>query len=164
MTMILVKCRIALTTILVNREKENRPPNLSEGDELPASWSGRGGLPFGIRNVLLHQLVLDKSAEQGIEHGAERNEEQHACNAHEFAAQGHGGQHPDRGKPHRRAYHVGIDQIPFHLLEDQEEDDEQQSFPGIGNGNEQCAYRAAMKAPTMGIRAVREISTPTSRA
>ncbi len=123
----------------------------------------RGGLPFGIRNVLLHQLVLDNPAGTGHRHGAERNDEQQACNAHEFAAQVRR-QHPIEGSPTEEPTTWGIDQIPFHCRRTRKRTMNQQSFPGIGNAMSSAPTALPMKAPHNGIRAVREISTPTSRA
>ena len=59
---------------------------------------------------------------------------------------------------------MGVDQVSLDLLEHQEQHDEPQRLPGIVDGDEQCAHSAPIKAPTMGIRAVRAIRTPTSRA
>ena len=61
-----------------------------------------------LRHTSLPQTPLHKVPEQGIQHGAQRNENQHAKNAQEAAAQGHGGQHPDGGQAYGEAYYMGI--------------------------------------------------------
>ena len=60
--------------------------------------------------------------------------------------------------------HMGIDQVSLHLLEDQEEDDEQQGLPGIGNGDEQSAHSAADESAHDGNKSGQGNQHTTSKA
>ena len=60
-------------------------------------------------------------AENRIGYGAQRNKNQHAHNSHHTAADGDGGQDPQRRQPHGVPHHVRIDQVPLHLLQNEEE-------------------------------------------
>ena len=64
---------------------------------------------------LIHILT-----KQEIYSGEQRDKNQHPDNSHKTAAYGDCSEHPDRGKANRITHHMGIDQISFDLLQDQE--------------------------------------------
>ena len=65
-------------------------------------------------------------SEKGIQYGSHGDEYQHTHNAKEAAAQRNCCQYPDGWKADGTAYHFGIDEISFDLLNDQEHDDKEQ--------------------------------------
>jgi len=119
--------------------------------------------PFLIGNVLLCEAALYKVAEQCIQHRDQRDKKQYSQDAQQVSAQRYCSQNPDRGKSYRVADDMWIDEISFDLLNNQEQNDEQKCFPGVGDGNEQRAYAAADESATMGISAINAIRTPISR-
>lgn len=80
--------------------------------------------PFIRGDFPLFEAVIDEFAEEGIEDGAERDEDEHAGDAHEFSADSNGKEDPDAGEADRGADDVRIDQFAFNLLEYKEHDEE----------------------------------------
>lgn len=61
--------------------------------------------------------------QEGDDDGNQGDEEEHTEDAHEISAHQHGHQGPQGVEPHSRAHHVGIDELIFHKLHDEIEND-----------------------------------------
>ena len=88
--------------------------------------------------------------QQCVENGYQRNEHQHTYNTKEAAAQRNRCQHPDGGKADGTAYHFGIDEISFDLLNDQEHDDKEQRLFRVYRQDQECTDTAADECPENG--------------
>ena len=96
--------------------------------------------------VFLYSYFLPPShipLEELVDCGCDGHSQQHAHYAVQPAADGDGGQHPDPRKAYGRAYHSGVDQVAFQLLQDHDEDQEAQSLDGIDGGDHEGAYESA---------------------
>ena len=92
--------------------------------------------------LLLLEPAVDVIPEQGVGHGGQGDEEDHAGHAHEAPAHAHRGQDPDGGQAHRGAHHMGIDEVPLHLLEHQEQCHKDQRLHGGDHQQQKRTHNA----------------------
>ncbi len=86
---------------------------------------------FFLRDAPPLQPLAHRFPEQGVQHRAQRDKQQHSGHAHDTAADRDRHQHPDRRQIHRIPHHMGIDQISFDLLDDLEKNHEPQRLHGV---------------------------------
>ena len=67
-------------------------------------------------------------SDQTIEHGGERNAQQHARHTHQLSADADGKQDPHPRQTDRMTDGARIDEVAFHLLQDDQEDQKDQRF------------------------------------
>ena len=89
--------------------------------------------------AFLFQTVVHQLAQEGVEHRADGDAEDHTHQAKGVAAHGDGGQHPDARQTHGFSHHTGIDQVALDLLEDQNEDHEPQGLDGADQQDKESA-------------------------
>ena len=103
---------------------------------------------FDIEKSLLHpqplplQPPVDELAEERIQDGGQRDEHQHTHDAHQAPADADRRQHPDGRQAYGGAYYMGVDQVPLHLLQDQEQHHEHQRLHGRDHQQHERAHDA----------------------
>ena len=114
-------------------------------------------------NLFFFQTFVDIVAKQLIYDRCCRDKKQHSRNTHQASADGYGYQNPDGRKSDGVSNHMRIDEGPFNLLKNQKHDQESNGSDWVDHQKKDPTAHP-MKAPKIGIRAVKAISTPTSRA
>ena len=102
-------------------------------------------------------------AQERVAHRGERDEQQHAQNAHQALAQQHREEHPDGRQADGVAHDVGVDEVALDLLQDQKQRDKAQRLQGVVDQNENRAHDAAHRADRY-QRAGKDLLGQSSRA
>ena len=82
--------------------------------------------------ALLFQAAVDELPQQVIERRKQRHAQQHPPEAHEMVEQQQGEEHPKGRQARRVAQNFGADDVAVHLLQDDDEDQEDETFVGVG--------------------------------
>ena len=106
-----------------------RDPSVLGGLFRKRFLSGEGGI-FRV-NLPGPQAGTHGGAEQPVQHRGDGRAEENAGNAQHTAPEHHGKQGPQRGQPNGRAHHPGVDHISLHLLENQQEHQEDKGVDGV---------------------------------
>ena len=99
-----------------------------------------------IYRVFLLQSAVRPAAQQVIQHRHQRNEDQHADDAHESAADNHSRHDPDGRKPDGISHDVRMDELLFKLLQHEEEDPEDNRLNRIHRKDQHDADHASDKS------------------
>ncbi len=100
---------------------------------------------LGYRDGLLLciELFSDILSDELISRRNEGNADEHSSDAHNAAADGDRGKHPESGETDRFADDLRVDEVALKLLKNDEEDDEEESLDRRFGHYHNCAYRAA---------------------
>ena len=97
------------------------------------------------RDIPLLQPTVGELPEQGVQHGGQRNHQQHSPNAQQLAADAHRHQHPHSRQTHGGTHHSGVNEVALDLLQYKEHHHKGQCLHRILHQNEEGSHNAAHK-------------------